>query len=92
MDGVLRVDATVETLKSRVQRYRCDLDEAPMDLDGVLAARRMPGELALTVVGEAAEIERLLRERGATAVEAERMTLEDLFIDYTARKPGEVAA
>jgi ABC-2 type transport system ATP-binding protein len=92
VDGVLRVDATVETLKERVQRYRCDLEEAPADLEGVLAARRMPGELALTVVGEAAEIEQALREHGATHVDAERMTLEDLFIDYTGRKPREVAA
>jgi len=92
VDGVLRVDASVEKLKSSVLRYRCDLEAGPAELSGVVATRRMPGELSLTVVGAAAEVEAALRAHGATSVDIERLALEDLFIDYTTYKPGEVAA
>jgi len=89
VDGVLRVDSTVEHLKERVRRYRTDLREVPADLPGVVAHRRLQDVLSVTVVGDPAQVEAGLRESGATAIETEALPLEDLFIDYTSR---EVAA
>jgi len=92
VDGVLRVDTTVERLKQRVQRYRTDLREVPPDLPGVVAHRLLQETLSLTVVGDPAQVASSLRERGATAVETETLPLEELFIDYTTRGTREVAA
>ena len=85
--GVLRVDAPVDVLKARVRRvhafFEADAPEAPA-VDGLVRARRRRNELVLTVVGGNGAAEDACRGLGARTVEAEALSLEDLFIDYTA--------
>ena len=91
--GVLRVDAPLEDLKARVRRYHAVFDveapPAPM-LPGLVRARRRSQELTLTVVDHAEETEAAVRELGARTVDAEGLSLEDLFIDYTSEVKGSV--
>ncbi len=84
--GVLRIDAPLDDLKARVRRYRAVFDgEAPEPpaAPGIIRARRRDRELVLTVVDHAADTEATLRATGARSVDAEGLSLEDLFIDYT---------
>lgn len=85
--GVLRVDAPLDTVKDRVRRYRARFAEtappAP-SLPGLVRARRMGRELVLTVVDGNGKVEEACTKLGATEVENERLSLEDLFVDYTA--------
>ena len=91
--GVLRVDAPLDDLKARVRRYRAVYEsEAPEPpaLPGVVRARRSRQELVLTVVDHADETEAILRGTGARSVDAEGLSLEDLFIDYTTEAKGKL--
>jgi len=90
--GVLRVDAELDALKERLRRWRLAFDgdapEAP-DLPGLVRARRRRNELLLTVVDGEANVPPAATRLGAAACEPERLSLEDLFIDYT--NDGEAA-
>lgn len=90
-NGVLRINATLETIKRRIRRYRAvfdgDAPEAP-ELPGLVRARRRRNELVLTVVDGNGSVEQACNGLGARVVEQEGLGLEDLFIDYTAQASG----
>jgi ABC-2 type transport system ATP-binding protein len=89
--GVLRVNAPLDVAKDRICRYRAifegDAPEPP-DLPGLVRARRRRNELVLTVVNGNGAVQKACTALGATSVEPERLSLEDLFIDYTAGGGG----
>jgi ABC-2 type transport system ATP-binding protein len=90
--GVLRVDAPLEDAKARIRRYTLVFDgDAPPapEVKGLVRARRRRNELVLTVVDGNGAVEAAGKELGAREVADERLSLEDLFIDYTAA--GEVS-
>ena len=85
-EGVLRVHAPLETVKDRIRRYRAVFDRDAPDppaLPGLVRSRQRRNELALTVVDGDGVVQDACRELGATDVEVERLSLEELFIDYT---------
>lgn len=86
-EGVLRVDAPLDVIKDRVRRWRAVFDheapEAP-DLPGLVSSKQRRNELLLTVVNGHGAAEEACRELGARDVESEQLSLEDLFIEYTA--------
>ena len=87
--GVLRIDAPLETIKERIRRYRAlfDGDAPPVpEMPGLVRGRRRRNELVLTVVDGNGVVDRTCTGLGARSVESERLSLEDLFIDYTGGK------
>ena len=85
--GVLRVNAPVDVLKDRIRRYRATFDgDAPAipEIEGLVRARRRRNELLLTVVDGNGAVPEACTRLGARTVDHERLSLEDLFIDYTA--------
>ncbi len=89
-DGVLRVDAPAEDLRSRVRRCHAQFGaDAPVipTLPGLVRGRRTGNRWLLSVAGDevvATTTERCARTAGATAVDWEPLTLEDIFIEFTA--------
>jgi len=86
--GVLRVNAPLDTVKKRIGRYRALFDgDAPAapELPGLVRARRRRNELVLTVIDGGGAVPEACTKLGATSVEREPMSLEDLFVDYTSR-------
>jgi len=84
--GVLRVNAPLDTVKERIGRYRALFDgDAPAapELPGLVRARRRRNELVLTVIDGGGTVPEACTKLGATSVEREPMSLEDLFVDYT---------
>lgn len=89
--GVLRVNAPLDDVKRRVRRYHALFEgEAPEPprLPGLLRARRRRNELVLTVVDGEGSVEPMCKGLGARSVEPEPLSLEDLFVDYTADRGG----
>ncbi len=85
--GVLRVNAPLDVVKDRIGRYRALFDQdapAAPELPGLVRARRRRNELVLTVVDGGGAVPEACTKLGATTVEREPMSLEDLFVDYTA--------
>ena len=90
-DGILRLNAPLDVVKERVRRFHAffDGDAPPVpDLAGLVRARRRRNELVLTVVDGDGAVRESCSRLGAKEIVDERLSLEDLFIDYTAR--GEV--
>ena len=85
--GVLRVSGPVDDVKERIVRVHAHFDgdapTAPADLSGVLKQSARGRALSLTVCDGPDAASAWARENGATGVDVERLTLEDLFIDYT---------
>ena len=88
--GVLRVNAPVEVFKQRVRRWRAtfegDAPEAPA-IEGLVRSRRQQETLLLTVVDGNGSVLAACERLGACHVEAEPLSLEDLFVEYTASAP-----
>jgi len=85
--GVLRIDAPLDMVKARVRRFHALFEgEAPPApaIPGLVRDRRLHNELVLTVVDGDEEVERACRDLGARRVDCEGLSLEGLFIDYTA--------
>ena len=83
--GVLRANAPVEDLKSRVKRWRLAFEGEPPpvpEIPGLVRSQRRRNELVLTVVDGNDAVTGM----GACSVEPESMGLEELFIDYTTDK------
>ena len=86
-NGVLRINASLETIKRRIRRYRAVFEGAapePPEIPGLVRARRRRNELVLTVVDGNGSVAETCTRLGARAVEQEGLGLEDLFIEYTA--------
>ncbi len=86
VDGVLRVRGPLEDVKDRVQHLRASFDDrAPRvpALPGLVRAVKRRGDMLVTVTRDADGAERALRELGATQVDRHRLSLEDLFVEYT---------
>lgn len=85
--GVLRIDASLETLQRRVRRYELAFadgePDAPPNVPGLVRARRRQGRWVATVVGDEAPVREALRGVGADVVSAGPLSLEDVFVDYT---------
>jgi ABC-2 type transport system ATP-binding protein len=84
--GVLRVCGPLDAVKERIQRVEAVFDGEPPavpEMAGVVRAVRRRNEIALTVAGDPAEAEERLSALGARRVERSRLSLEDVFIDYT---------
>ncbi len=101
--GTLRVNAELDTVKERIRRWRLvfdgDAPAPPEGLPGLVRARRRRNELLLTVVDGDAGVPAAATRLGAASCEPERLSLEDLFIEYTAEgvaagrpAPGDEAA
>jgi ABC-2 type transport system ATP-binding protein len=92
VDGVLRVDAPLDEVKSRICRIHASFagDAPPVPaIEGLVRGVRRRNEWVLTVAGSAsvpgrAPWESQVRAMGARTVECEGLGLEDLFIEYTA--------
>ena len=83
--GVLRVNSTVDELRARIRRYHLRFEQEPPPspvIAGLVRTRRRRNELVLTVV-DGKGMDECARQLGASAVESESLSLEDLFIDYT---------
>jgi len=86
-EGVLRVNAPMDVVKQRIRRYRATFDgDAPAvpEIAGLVRGRRRRNELLLTVVDGNGAVQAACDRLGARAVDSERLSLEDLFIEYTA--------
>ena len=53
------------------------------EVKGLVRGRRRRNELWLTIANENGAVRETFAQLGAKEVEDERLTLEDLFIDYT---------
>jgi ABC-2 type transport system ATP-binding protein len=83
--GRLVVDATLEDLKTRVQKRRwTGAGEKPPEVDGLLRTRAVRGGFDLTLLDADPVKEALLREGGAALSDPVVPTLEELFADLTA--------
>jgi ABC-2 type transport system ATP-binding protein len=88
--GVLRVCGPLEEVRARIQRVRGTFDGQPPrvpQVDGLIRGVRRRREITLTVGRDVDGAARRLRELGALEVVIEDLSLEDLFIDYTAGAP-----
>ncbi|MEM8883054.1 MAG: ABC transporter ATP-binding protein [Planctomycetota bacterium] len=84
--SVLRVDAPLDELKSRVRRWRAEFDgppPSPPPLPGLIRSRPSTNGLWLTATSSAESVRGAFQELGATTVVDEPLALEDLFIDLT---------
>ncbi len=84
--GVLRVSGAVDDVKSRIVRVHAHFDgDAPAapELAGVLKSSARGRALSLTVCDGPEAVSEWARTHGAVKLDVERLTLEDLFIDYT---------
>jgi len=94
VDGVLRVNAPLEVVKSRIRRVHAffETDSPPVPaLAGLVRGVKRRNEWVLTVARDVADVETEVRAAGAQSVESEGLGLEDLFIEYTLGA-GEVAS
>jgi ABC-2 type transport system ATP-binding protein len=83
--GRLLLHSALDDLKDEVRRVRLVFDEPPADhltVPGAVAIRRMGREVLVTLLCcEDGEAERLGATLGASAVDAQRIGLEEFFID-----------
>ena len=85
--GVLRVCGPIDEVKERIRRYHAVFEQAPPDvrsLPGVVRVVVRRNEVVLTVANPDGEFVDTLRTLGASEVHEEGLSLEDLFVDYTA--------
>ncbi|MBM4045107.1 MAG: ABC transporter ATP-binding protein, partial [Planctomycetes bacterium] len=87
-DGILLADCPTDMFHERVKKVRAAFDKTPPALDLPRTVNRTleGNDLYVTVVDYGEEQERLLRHAGAREVEIIPLGLEDLFIEYTARR------
>jgi ABC-2 type transport system ATP-binding protein len=96
--GRLLIESSLDDLKDQVRRLRLVFDRPPPDdlvVPGFLAIRRTGREVLVTVRNyEDGLAERLAAALGASSVDAQRIGLEELFIDLVGddRAPEIVAA
>ena len=94
-DGVLRVDAPLDVVKTRIRRLHVSWagDAPPVpEMPGVVRAVRRQSAWVVTVAGAPDEVETRARAMGAGAVDTEALGLEDLFIEYTSAPPAQGSA
>ncbi len=85
-EGVLRVNGAVDEVKERIVRVHAHFEGDPpaaCELHGLLRMRTRGRSVALAVCDGSDAAAAWAREHGAHTVDVERLTLEDLFIDYT---------
>ncbi|MBK6942137.1 MAG: ABC transporter ATP-binding protein [Planctomycetes bacterium] len=90
-NGRLVVDASIESLRRRVQR-RVMRPKAGADTNGallrdvpaILRSRKTDGGVALTLVDLDETQERRLRERADVLTDPDPLNLEELFVEFTA--------
>lgn len=84
-NGILRASCSLETFRSRVQRFVLRFKQPPPELPpipGILDSVRTDNELALTIANPDQSTEQALAGLGAERIEDVPIGLEDAFISY----------
>jgi len=82
--GRLLIERPLDELKEQVRRLRLLFDGGSpehLDVPGLLAVRRSPREMLLTVIGYDQEAINRLAETLGARIEIQALNLEELFID-----------